>query len=344
MAESYHTNLINVATSYLKELGIKVTQTSLKESLLENPFFPSLYSLSSTFERFQVSNKAFKIDKQNFENLTPPFLAYVSRQTTGKDFVLVTSVTENEIEYIAENKKIQKVAKDDFLKNWQNIVLQAEPDEKSGEKNFVINRRKEIADTNKSNALIASSALIFAATLFFFLHSLPVHFIASAFVLLIIKMIGLAATVLLLIYEIDKSNAFVKGICTAGTQPNCGAVLQSKASKILGMSWSEAGFFYFASTFLFLLFPGISFIAKICVLSIANCLAAPYILFSVYYQWRVVKQWCPLCLTVQAVLFLELVWAIANYWAHPFLPISSLPIAYLPIAYCLSLPIVLWYV
>ncbi len=120
--------------------------------------------------------------------------------------------------------------------------------------------------------------------------------------LLLIKLAGIAATTLLLIYEIDKSNAFVKSICTAGKQTNCAAVLQSKASKILGMSWSEAGFFYFASTFLFLLFPGISFMAKICLLSIANCLAAPYILFSVYYQWKVVKQWCPLCLTVQAVL------------------------------------------
>ena len=79
-------------------------------------------------------------------------------------------------------------------------------------------------------------------------------------------------------------------------------------------------------------------------MSIANCLAAPYILFSVYYQWKVVKQWCPLCLTVQAVLVAELAWSTFNYWIHPFLPIASLPIAYLPIAYCLSLPIATWYI
>jgi uncharacterized membrane protein len=344
MAESYHTNLVNVASCYINQLKVKVSKTTLKESINENPFFPSLYSLSNAFERFNIPHQAVKIDKENLENLTPPYIAYVRAQNTGKDFVLVTSVTNHEVQYIAENKKTKKVAKDDFLKNFENIVLQAKPDEKSGEKDFIIHRRKEITTANKTTAIIAASVLIFGLTLFFFLHSLPVHFIAGASVLLFIKMTGLAATVLLLVYEIDKSNAFVKSICTAGKETNCGAVLQSKASKIFGMSWSEAGFFYFASTFLFLLFPTTSFAAKTLVLSLANILAAPYILFSVYYQWKVVKHWCPLCLTVQAVLAAELVWSIANFWQHMALSVLPSVFSLLPIAYCLLIPITLWYI
>lgn len=344
MAETYHTNLINVASFYVKELNLNVTKSTLKESLNENPFFPSLYSLSNTFERFDIPHQAVRIGKENLEHLIPPYIAYVRGQNTGKDFVLVTSVTNEDVQYLAENKKAKKVTKDDFLKNFENIVLQAEPYEKSGEKDFFVNKRKEIALTNKTNAIIATSVLILGLTLFFFLHSLPVHFIGSASVLLFIKMVGLAATVLLLIYEIDKSNAFVKSICTAGKETNCGAVLQSKASKIFGMSWSEAGFFYFASTFLFLLFPTISFADKTLVVSVANIFAAPYILFSVYYQWKVVKQWCPLCLTVQAVLAAEFIWSIVNFWQY--LALNVLPPAFslLPIAYCLLIPITLWYI
>jgi thiol-disulfide isomerase/thioredoxin len=108
------------------------------------------------------------------------------------------------------------------------------------------------------------------------------------------------------------------------------------------MSWSEAGFFYFASTFLFLLFPSITFATKIFVLSIANILAAPYILFSVYYQWKVVKQWCPLCLTVQAVLAAELIWCIANFWRHPYL--SPDYNAFLVTFYLLLITITTWYI
>jgi uncharacterized membrane protein len=315
---------------YLRELKVKVTKTTLTESLLENPYYPSLYSLSNIFDRFKLNHTAFKIEKEKFNNLTPPFIAYLKNQKTGKDFVLVTSVSENDVEYIDPNKKPKKAVKEDFLKNWENIVLQAEPDDKSGEKDYILNLKKETSTKNKITALIAASCFIFLSTLYIFLHSLSVNFIFSATILLLIKIMGLAATVLLLVYEIDKSNAFVKSICAAGKQTNCGAVLQSKASKIFGMSWGEAGFFYFASTFLFVLFPGTNFATKIFLLSIANALAAPYILFSVYYQWKVVKQWCLLCLTVQAVLVLELAWAIFNFWIHPFLPNAFLSIVILP--------------
>lgn len=284
MAENFNTNLLNVAACYIKQLGIPVSKTSLLQNLKENPYFPSLYALSNVFERFNIEHTAYKAEKENFENLTAPFVAYLKNQPTGKDFVLITSVTKNEVHYIAENKKIKKIDKEEFFKDWENIILQAKPNANSGERDYHLTRKKEIAATNKTYSLIAASVLIFLSTVYVFLHSLPDNFIISATALLTIKMLGLTTTILLLIYEIDKSNAFVKSICTAGKQTNCGAVLQSKASKVLGMSWSEAGFFYFASTFLFLLFPGINLTTKILVLSVASCVVAPYILFSIYYQ------------------------------------------------------------
>jgi hypothetical protein len=33
-----------------------------------------------------------------------------------------------------------------------------------------------------------------------------------------------------------------------------------------------------------------------------NVLALPYIIFSIYYQVRVVKHWCAMCLSVQVLL------------------------------------------
>jgi uncharacterized membrane protein len=344
MPENFTTNLLNIASCYVTRLKVRLTITSLRQSLNENTYYPSLFSLSNTFDRFNIPHEAFTVEKENLEQLTPPFIAYLKNQPTGKDFILVTAITKNEVSYIAENKKIKTITREKFVSNWEKIVLKAEATNESGEKDYLLNRKKEITHTNKTYALIAASVLIFLSTLYFFIHSLPVNFITSAAIILAIKIVGLTISVLLLIYEIDKSNAFVKSICTATKQTNCNAVLQSKASKIFGMSWSEAGFFYFAATFLFLLFPSISFANKIAALSIANCLAAPYTLFSVYYQWKVVKQWCPLCLMVQAVLLLEIIWSITNFWLR--LLIAFLPIAYclLPIAYCLSLPIVLWYI
>lgn len=341
MAETYRTNLPNVAAAYINTLGIKVTETSLKNSLKEHPFFPSLYALSNVFERFNIGHTAFKIDKENIDKLSTPFIAYLDKQTTGKDFVTVTSVTPDTATYIAGNKKIKTVSKEDFLKSWLGIVLQAQPDAHSGEKDFSVKRKTEVIKAQKSNALIAASALILFTAIYFFLNSLPSTSVLSASVLLLIKLTGLAATVLLLIYEIDKSNAFVKNICSAGKQTNCEAVLGSNAAKVFGTSWGEVGFFYFAATFLFLLFPGLEYATKISVLAMANLVAAPYILFSVYYQWKVVKQWCPLCLTVQAVLLSGLIWSIVNVWTGNFvLPTTGV---FLPALFCLGIPMVLWF-
>lgn len=56
------------------------------------------------------------------------------------------------------------------------------------------------------------------------------------------------------------------------------------------------------------------------------------------------KRWCPLCLSVQAVLALELTWSIINYWQQPFMPVVSLLIVALPIVFCFLVPFILWYI
>lgn len=149
-------------------------------------------------------------------------------------------------------------------------------------------------------------------------------------------------TVLLLVVEFDKSNSFAKSFCTAGRQVNCEAVLNSKGASIFGIRWNEIGFFYFSSTILFLLAAGIPFEVKKPWLAIASMLAAPYILYSIYYQWRVVKQWCLLCLAVQLVLVIESVWSIVNFRSSPTFP-DMQPVSILTILFTLLIPPVIWY-
>ncbi|OYY07284.1 MAG: hypothetical protein B7Y66_12880, partial [Sphingobacteriia bacterium 35-36-14] len=67
---------------------------------------------------------------------------------------------------------------------------------------------------------------------------------------------------------------------------------------------------YFAGSLLFSALAGINKVLP--VLSIISLLALPYIIFSIYYQWKVAKQWCVLCLMVQAVLLAEGILVIAN--------------------------------
>ncbi|UKJ07500.1 vitamin K epoxide reductase family protein [Solitalea lacus] len=60
----------------------------------------------------------------------------------------------------------------------------------------------------------------------------------------------------------------------------------------------------------------------ISLLAWLNVLALPYIVYSLYYQGRVAKQWCRLCLGVQALLALGFIIALVGRF-H-ILNISSL--------------------
>jgi hypothetical protein len=94
-------------------------------------------------------------------------------------------------------------------------------------------------------------------------------------------------------------------------------------------------------------FPSIPFADKIVWVAITNAFASLYIFFSVYYQWKVAKQWCPLCLTVQVVLLLELLWCVVNFWTteNSFSPLIAdiASIRIFGLFFCVLLPILAWY-
>jgi len=306
MALSFDSNLAQIAAYYLKQLDIPVTETTFTKTLKQNPYYPSLYSLSSTFDKFKVENSGFRIDKEQLDEMPVPFIALMHNQSTGRDFVTVTKFTDEEVKYLSDKKV--KTTKAAFLQDWDGVIFLTQPDEESREWDYEKNKKSEEANRHKKQALIFGGAILLICFLYNSIFS--ARQILSASALVVSQLIGLTITVLLLAYDIDKSNTFIKNICTGGTKTNCDAVLSSKASKLIGISWSELGFFYFASSLLFILSPSILFEEKVPLLCLAGLATALYIPFSIYYQYKVVKHWCPMCLGTQSVLFLGLVWSL----------------------------------
>lgn len=314
MAQSFNTNLSNIAAQYTKQLNVPVTAATIQQQLQQNPYYPSLYSLSHVFNKLNIPNQAFEITENDLPQFEPPFITYCSGQTTGKDFVLVTAQNDTTISYVANGSKTKQVSKAAFLKQWHKVVFVAEANAQSGEPDYPAKLKAQKTTQRKQQMLYAGEVLLIGLLVYQFIGGVSNALLFSTSVITLTKLLGVAGTVLLLIYEVDKTNSFVKSICTAGKQTNCDAVLNSKAGKIFGISWAEAGFFYFAATTLFLLWPGVSFTGKLPFIAIAATGAAAYIPFSIYYQYKVVKQWCPLCLAVQAILTIELIWAVTNFW------------------------------
>jgi len=342
MSHTHNTQLIPVVKKYLEVLKVPFTAATLKKYLLQSPYYPTLYGISSILSKYNVPNEAFVVEQEQLSLLEPPFLTYYSGQVTGKDFILVTGITDTQVTYYGEEQKEKQVAKENFLRHWEKIILVAEPSAASREPGYDKHRKKEINEAGKRTAWITAAALIVIL--------LAANFYSTAgnsnpllnSMLLLSKIAGVAISVLLLVYDYDKTNSFVKNICSTGRQTGCDAVVNSRAGKIFGIKWSEAGFFYFAATFLFLLYPGISLAVKIPFLALAATAVSPYIIFSVYYQARIAKQWCPLCLSIQFVLLVELVWAIFSYWQQPVVPAVSVPLA-VGFITSILIPVLAWF-
>lgn len=125
----------------------------------------------------------------------------------------------------------------------------------------------------------------------------------------LLTLAGCIIGVLLLWHEVDEYNPAIKEICHAGKKVNCPAILNSNAAKIFGISWSVLGTTYFIGVLLSLLTGGVMNTANLFLLSWINVIALPYIIYSISYQWFIAKQWCVLCMAVQAILFLQFVTA-----------------------------------
>ena len=341
MTRFIDTQLANVAYHYAQLTNCRVTKTTLQRDLEESPFYPSLLSLTKTFNKYNIPSKAFKLDVADFHRANPPFLALIKIKDKDDDFVLVTAVKENTISFIYEKHTVKNVDKDVFLNDFQGVVWIAEPGPQGGEQDYKAQLQKEGSARYKNTSLVAGAVFMAAVIIY---ANINITSPCLFWIILLLKATGCFIAILLLLYKVDKNNALVKSICAVNTNKkvNCDAVLNSKASKILGIDLAEIGFFYFSSTTLVLLLPLIPADQKISWLAIANMCAVPYLLFSLYYQWCIVKQWCKLCLATQAILAAELCCFLLFTRHNMHLPqvaVNDMPL----LACCILLPAISWY-
>jgi protein-disulfide isomerase/uncharacterized membrane protein len=295
-------NVIANTLLLLEKLKIPFTKDYVDTSLRQHPAFPSLLCISDTLDDMRIENASLRIPKDKINEIDGSFIAHINER--GENFVYVEKVEGDQVRFFNTSQEWVTEPVETFNAKWDGVILVAETSTDSREPGYTTNKKKEGMNAVRLPFVLTAALILLVVTAWLRLGDATGMGIAYA-LLLFLKVAGTITSVLLLIQTIDSKNPFTNQICQLNKKTDCNSILQSKAATVFGfLSWSEAGLFYFGGGLLALLF-GAGDAAVLKTLLYLNILALPYTIYSVYYQARVAKLWCVLCLIVQGIFWLE---------------------------------------
>jgi uncharacterized membrane protein len=285
----------------LNALGTRFTQRTI--SYLKNhPDYPNLLSLSHTLDQLGIECVAVRTAYSELRDEIPK-PALVHLYDNGGIFLVVTNINDEGVQFINEHDEIELQPRASFEQSWSGVAVVLDNSKQKDEGKYAVNLVANFLA--KSRVWILATAAVIS--LYFGLQSNGGFPAISVILFLLTKLIGVVATVPLLIELVDKNNPVIKKLCVSNnplSKVNCSSILDSKGAKFLGLfSWSALGFVYFVSQLLYLvLFPVHN---SAILMSWTAIFAFPYVGYSLWYQSQVIKRWCRLCLYVQTVLIIE---------------------------------------
>jgi uncharacterized membrane protein len=308
-------NASEVTACVVNLLNVKITQSTIKKEIEEHPDFPSLFAISDVLNKFAINNIGIRPNSAKFSEIPVPFITRIRDEKNLENFyTVVKENSQDSIVYFDPLKLIwRRATKNDFLKGWHGFALLVQHDGNSGERSYIQKKKAE----EKRHLVYCLVSFSFPFLVIFF-GLLDLVRNGSSVIIpllyLIISLAGCITSFLLLWYEIDDKNSSLNHLCTPSKKVNCGAVLHSNASKLGGVSWSAIGLSYFSGQLALLLFGRFEDPSLYFFLWWAGLTALPYICFSIYFQWRVINQWCVLCLSIQFFLIFQFLIAVFNNW------------------------------
>lgn len=297
----------------LKRIKIKFSSQTLKE-LKAHPHYPGLISFNYVLDNLKIENVALRASYEQMQNEFPkPLLVHIN--DNGGMYLVVDDIDEERVHFVNEKGKLESQPKDDFLRTWSGIAMLVDAEAKVKEEGYKLNVVKDAI--HKIKLPLAITSLILAVFYAVYYTNNNIGIFDCLF--LLTKVTGVIVSIPLMIQLIDKQNLYVKKLCNSknpDSKVNCSSVLDSPAAYFLGIfSWSEIGFVYFSTLFLYiLLFQGHSLDLIVPLAFMAGL----YPFYSIYYQWKIARQWCRLCLLIQSVLVADILIGASFIHYHSF--------------------------
>lgn len=286
----------HIVEVYLEYVDIRYSRRYLAGLLSGNPFPDTFAGIKEILAAYHIFSRGISLSVSELAEFNDPFITVISDPES--ELVLVTGISSDKCTYLTEDNSKCEIGLNNLEAVWNGKVLFPEVTELSGEHDYIRNSILSAADKLKHPLIVVLATCIILTLFVSATHENTIY----SSILAILYCSGIAVSVMLIMKGLNVYNPFIHKICHSGGKTNCSAVMESKGSKLFGLiGWSEIGFIYFSGNLLFfLLFP-----QYINILFLVNILSLPYSLWSVGYQRFVTKRWCPLCISVQIIFWLQ---------------------------------------
>ncbi len=278
--------------SLLQKNKISIDSEELDFQIQSHPSYPSLHAITGVLSHFDIDNVAIRvpIDKETLKQLPTCFIAQIKRND-NTDFALVLKKVKN-YKIISSNKESETISEATFLKQFTGIIAAVEKDETK-----ITNNK---TTTNFQKPLFALSLVLF--TILFFISNPSLN----ASIYFTLSLIGIGISLLIIQHDLGVSSKIIDSICSQESKTtNCNAVLNSKGATLYkNIKLSDASLVYFVSISIASFFLSLTS-TSLNILYIISLTALPVVAYSIYYQIKISKNWCVLCLGIASVLILQ---------------------------------------
>lgn len=276
-----------IVHNWLKEMKIPASKSYIRQQLLSHPDYPSLLSITDTLDELGIENAAIRIEKDKLQDMPLPFLAHLNGNGGAFAMVNTRDKLENQLP--------------GFFDCWDGVAVAAEKSE-----NWHSKSNNEWLRKDKKQLVNVAVILLLLTTFVLLAGAVSLSWMQTG--LLLVAIAGVFISWMTVSKELGIENKIADKVC--GSNTDCSSVIHSSVGKLpLGIVWSDAGIVYF--TFLLMMLVISSFTGNsrqlYILLSIPAVCALPVTLLSVWYQWRVIKKWCRLCLITVTLLWLQFI-------------------------------------
>lgn len=286
----------------LQNIGLTVSKNYLKTKIETHPYYPSLLSIKDTLEELHAEVQVFKMLPEKFSTIGLPYLAHVKNKHEEKVIFI-----QKGADHLTYTKNTEF--------NFSGIVITAEAgaipfENKENTQSLAKEKQAKIFKT-----ILAICAFCLLITPFF---ATKVPLIQG--ILLATNLLGLIFSYFIIEKEFGISNSVSDMICKLSAQKGCDGVLSSSGARVTAwLTWGDIGLSYFAISLVYLTLCGVTEGLSQMPFFFTALAGILFPVYSLYYQLKIAKQFCMLCIGVLCALgcnFLVALFVSPSLWQN----------------------------